>query len=274
MNKLEALLEVCAVRKSFKKKSNTVEALKPLSFKLSSSEILGVIGESGSGKSTLLKLLSGLEAPTSGKINLLGKDINQLRGKESQHIFKNMQMIFQNPTASFNPRHRLRTSILENMRQLRPSLTTTEYNYEIDRLLERVSISTNLVDRYPHHLSGGQCQRIAIARALSTQPKILLCDEITSALDVLIQAEVMALILELSSELGIAIIFVSHDLALTCNLCKNIIVLQEGYCVETGSMLEIVKSPKQLYTKQLLAAAKDPIASLNNERIISMSQSI
>ncbi|ABR48210.1 ABC transporter related [Alkaliphilus metalliredigens QYMF] len=274
MNSSVPFLEVCGITKTFKQKNNTVEALKPISFKLQEAEILAIIGESGSGKSTLLKLLTGLERTTNGTVNLLGKDITRLRGKGSKHIYQNMQMIFQNPVASFNPRRKLRSSIIENMRQLRPSLSSVECTYEIDRLLEKVGIPSNLADRYPQHLSGGQCQRIAIARALSIQPKILLCDEITSALDVLVQAQVMDLLRELSRDLGIAIVFVSHDLSLTCNFCERVIVMHQGYCVETGSTNEIIDNPKHTYTKQLLAASIDPITSLETERVIFRHQII
>lgn len=265
MNSPEPLLKVQGISKTFKRNKHTVAALKPTTLQLFEGEILGVIGESGSGKSTLLKLLTGLEQPTDGNVQLLGRDITHLRGKGAEYIYQNIQMVFQNPIASFNPRRKLRTSILENMRRLRPSMSLKACNQEIDKLLERVKILPGLADRYPHHLSGGQCQRIAIARALSIQPKILLCDEITSALDVLVQAEVIQLLQELNRELGVTIIFVSHDLSLTCNFCERVMVMYQGQCIEHGMAQALVKDPKEAYTRTLMAMSKDLVTILTRE---------
>ena len=274
MNDSIPLLDVCSIMKQFKKKSTIVEALKPLSFTVSKGEILGVVGESGSGKSTLLRLLTRLDSPTGGQINLYGKDIVKLHGKDTQDVYRNIQMIFQNPAGSFNPRRKLRSSIIENMQRLLPYASKAEHNLEIDRLLERVGISVDLADRYPHNLSGGQCQRVAIARALSTKPRILLCDEITSALDVSAQARVIKLLLEFNKELGVAIIFVSHDLSLACNFCENVMVLYRGSCVESGNSGKIVNDPNHVYTKELLASVIDPIDFLERKRSILHAGSI
>lgn len=259
------LLEVLEVSKKFSKKNRVVDALKSCSFTLSHGEILGIIGESGSGKSTILKILSKLEQPTSGKVKLFGREISHLHGKSTKYVYQNIQMIFQNPIGSFNPRKKMRSSILENMKNLCPSLSFSERNRRIDTLLEKVGINPDLADRYPHNLSGGQCQRIAIARALSVQPKVLLCDEITSALDVLAQARVIRLLLNFSQEFDISIIFVSHDLSLTCNFCKNVMVMYQGNCVENGEANDLFKNPKHWYTKQLIEASLDPIVYLEQK---------
>jgi len=268
MSNTEVLLEVSEIAKRFHQKNDVVDALKPLSFSLSQRENLGIIGESGSGKSTLLKLLIGLISPTSGQVKLLGNDITGLRGKSARDIYRNMQMVFQNPSGSFNPRKKLRSSILENMRQLCPVSSTAEYDYEIDRFLEKVGISPELADRYPHNLSGGQCQRIAIVRALLVKPKILLCDEITSALDVIAQARVIDLLLEMGRELEIAILFVTHDLSLASNFCENMIVLHQGGCVEAGNTSELICNPIHSYTKQLIKSFIEPLTSLEQKNTV------
>lgn len=256
------LLEVRGLSKKYKGNDRVVEALKPINFELQKGKILGVIGESGSGKSTLLKLLTALEQPTSGHAYLLGKKITGVSGRGSKHLYRHMQMVFQNPIASFNPRKKMRSSILENMRRLKPECSKNDCNMEIDRLIERVGLSTSLLERYPHSLSGGQCQRIAIARALTIQPKLLLCDEITSALDVVVQAQVIELIEELNKELGIGIVFVSHDLSLTCNLCDEIMVMHQGTCVENGQTNEILNNATKRYTQSLLAASRNQVERL------------
>lgn len=259
------ILEVKHLSKNYEKKDRLVDALKPIDFSLSKGQIMGLIGESGSGKSTILKLLTGLEKPTAGKIWLLGKEITNLTGKDAIYIYQHVQMIFQNPITSFNPRKKLSISLLENMQQLCQSLSFSEQKQRMDELLTMVGISKELTDRYPHQLSGGQCQRLAIARALSVRPKVLLCDEVTSALDVSAQARVIHLLSTLNKELGIAIIFVSHDLSLASSFCHYIMVLRQGECIESGETKEIFYQPKQLYTKQLLQAVIDPETYLNSK---------
>lgn len=258
----QTLLKVEGISKTFIRKDASVAALKSTTFQLRKGELLGVIGESGSGKSTLLKLLTGIEVPTAGRVTLLGRDITQLQGSNAQYIYQNIQMVFQHPGASFNPRQKMRTSIIENMKRLRPTMTKTACNQEIDSLLKRVKILPELVDRYPHQLSGGQCQRIAIARALSVKPQILLCDEVTSALDVLVQAQVIELLQELNKELGIAIVFVSHDLSLTCKFCKQVMVMYQGQCIERGRVKTVIEEPKEAYTKNLLGLSSDLATAL------------
>lgn len=258
------LLQVNELSKIYKKNKHDYVALKDMNFQLFEGEILGVIGESGSGKSTLLKLLTGLELPTVGSVKLYECELTKLISKERRYIYEHMQMIFQNPMGSFNPRRRVRASILENMRSMRPNLSLEMCNQSIDKLLERVHIKDELADQYPSQLSGGQCQRMAIARALAVQPKILLCDEITSALDVLVQAEVMNLLQELNQDLGITIIFVSHDLSLTCNFCHRVMVMYKGTCIEEGQADRIINNPKESYTKDLLSGSKDVTSSLKS----------
>lgn len=266
MNQSNVLLEVENLSKVFKKKNNSFEALVSVDLRLTKGEILGIIGESGSGKSTLLKIIVGLLTPTIGKVVLLGKDITGYRGERSKYIYQNIQMVFQNPIGSFNPRRTLRDSILENIRQLCPQLPKQEHNNKIDYLLDKVGILPDLVNRYPHSLSGGQCQRVAIARALAVEPKILLCDEVTSALDVSAQASVMNLLSKLTKEMGISIIFVSHDLSLAYHLCDRIMVMNKGVCVESGKTKEIFNNPSNQYTRVLVESAVDPISLLSSRK--------
>lgn len=270
MSDLMPLLEVNCISKKYYKKNLISDALKPCTFSLNEGEILGIIGESGSGKSTLLKILSGLENPTSGYAKLAGKEITNSKtgfnNKNRKNIYKNLQMIFQNPIGSFNPREKVRHSIFENITNLCPNLSLSEKKYRIDSLLEKVEIEPELTDRYPHKLSGGQCQRIAIARALSVEPKILLCDEATSALDVLTQNRVIELLLEFSKELNIAIIFVSHDLSLSYNFCKKVMVMKNGICVESGEISEVFNRPKNSYTQKLISASIDPVTYIGKNK--------
>lgn len=251
--KLDIILEGSSLSKIYHTKSGDIEALKPLNFSLGQSEILGIIGESGSGKSTLLKLLTGLEKPSTGEILLNGKPMSHQRKKGRFEMYQNMQMIFQNPKASFNPRRKIKTSILENMKRLRPHMTQKSCETELEALVEKVGLEARLLEQYPQNLSGGQCQRFAIARALAVKPKILLCDEITSALDVLVQEQVIGLLMALSRSMGLSLIFVSHNIALSSTFCDSLMVMKNGICVEAGSTQEVIQGPNNSYTKHLLS---------------------
>lgn len=250
-------IEAIEISKKYRRQKNVIEALKPLSLHVKKSEIVGVVGESGSGKSTLLKLLSGLEAPSTGKVLVNGKSLNLHLRKNRRQICQTVQMIFQNPQASFNPNFTMKEAILDNMRRLRPMLSTAQCVNEMESLMAKVGLTSDLAIRYPNQLSGGQCQRFAMVRALVVKPKILLCDEMTSALDVLVQAQVVDYLLKLSREMAISIIFVTHDLALASNFCNRLMVMRDGMCLEQGPTHEVIFTPNSPYTKQLIALGGD-----------------
>lgn len=237
-------VQLSDVHKSYKVRGNEVEALKGVDLLLYKGEILGVVGESGSGKSTILRQICGMETPEFGDVILDGK----------------YQYIFQDAYASFDPRMTIRQSLYESIRNAakrdgKPSQRGSmvpEYEDRIMTYLEQVGLSTDLLDRFPSRLSGGQCQRMAIARALVGDPEVLLCDEITSALDVTAQREVVELLVHLHEELGLSIVFVSHDLALVHSFCDRILVLKSGEVITCGDAKEVIQHTEEPYTKQLL----------------------
>lgn len=237
-------VQLSDVHKSYKVRGNEVEALKGVDLLLYKSEILGVVGESGSGKSTILRQICGMETPEFGDVILDGK----------------YQYIFQDAYASFDPRMTIRQSLYESIRNAakrdgKPSQRGSmvpEYEDRIMTYLEQVGLSTDLLDRFPSRLSGGQCQRMAIARALVGDPEVLLCDEITSALDVTAQREVVELLVHLHEELGLSIVFVSHDLALVHSFCDRILVLKSGEVITCGDAKKVIRHTEEPYTKQLL----------------------
>ena len=237
-------VQLSDVHKSYKVRGNEVEALKGVDLLLYKGEILGVVGESGSGKSTILRQICGMETPEFGDVILDGK----------------YQYIFQDAYASFDPRMTIRQSLYESIRNAakrdgKPSQRGSmvpEYEDRIMTYLEQVGLSTDLMDRFSSRLSGGQCQRMAIARALVGDPEVLLCDEITSALDVTAQREVVELLVHLHEELGLSIVFVSHDLALVHSFCDRILVLKSGEVITCGDAKEVIRHTEEPYTKQLL----------------------
>ena len=237
-----SLLEGRELTRRYTRGKTGTDALSQVSFSLEKGEILGIVGESGSGKSTLLKLVSGLEAPDAGTLTLMGKPLSPVRSREE---YRHIQMIFQDAPGSFHPRRRISASIREAVRNL------TGLEPDLSALSAMVGLPPELMDRYPRDLSGGQCQRLAIARVLGAEPEILLCDEITSALDVSTQAQILGLLGELCRSRGLSALFVSHDLAVVSCLCTRVMVLRGGRVVEEGPVREILEHPRAEYTKQL-----------------------
>ena len=239
------ILEVHKLSKSYGTKDSSLNALKEVSLQLKKGEILGVVGESGSGKTTLLKLISGLEVPDGGEILLHEKPLTARRTREN---LRTMQMIFQDPVASFHPRRTIEASLREAIHNLRGK----EARIDLEELSKKVGLSPELLERRPAQLSGGQCQRFAIARAIAVQPEIILCDEITSALDVSTQAQILRLVFEIRKNTGTSVIFVSHDLAVVSCLCDRIMVMKDGMVVEEGDAKQILEKPRDDYTKRLI----------------------
>ena len=230
-----------------------VHALKNVSFSLRKNEVLGIIGESGSGKSTIAKLITGLYQPTGGNIFLGGRSIVRLKRQAQKEVYTKVQMVFQDAVGSFNPRRKIGESISDTLCRLCGEKKHTA-DKEMARLLEDVGLPGDYAEKYPHELSGGECQRAAIARAMSVHPEILICDEATSALDVSAQAKIVELLMHLRSIHNVSILFITHDLPLVSNISDRILIMNEGELVEEGSTEEVITRPKTVYTRRLLDA--------------------
>jgi ABC-type glutathione transport system ATPase component len=228
-------------------------ALNGVSFTVFPGTTLAVVGESGSGKSTLASCLACLESPTSGKIWFEGKDIVKVEERVRRQLRPQIQLIFQDPASSLNPRWSVLEILLEPL-ILRRKFTREEMRQCASSLLERVGISPDIVERPPTELSGGQRQRLAIARALALEPKLLILDEALSALDCSVQAQIANLLMELQSSLGMTHLFVTHDLAMAVYLADEIAVMSRGRIVELGSAEQILNQPQHETTRQLLRA--------------------
>lgn len=215
------ILKVENVYKTYRGKS--VRALEPVSFTLFPGETLGITGRSGSGKSTLLRLIAGLEMPDGGTIYIDGEALGRARCKERRKDLRKVQLVFQDPVGSFDPKRPMGTAILDAMRYLCPEMSAEKRRERLGTLLERVGLPAELSEKKPHEVSGGQCQRMALVRALASGPRLLLCDEITSALDTVAQASLLELLDSLRREQELAILFVCHDPALTEAFCHGTI---------------------------------------------------
>ena len=234
-------------------KSREVKAVQDVSISLMKGRTLGIVGESGSGKSTVARCIMRLIDPTSGSIMVGGKDIATLSQKELKPQRKNIQIVFQDPMRSLNPRIEVGQSIIEG--PLNYGVPRADAIKRARELLELVGLPASAVDRFPHQFSGGQRQRIAIARALAMDPDVLVADEAVSALDVSVQAQVLDLLAELQERLGLGILFITHDLGVAAQICDEVMVMQHGRVVEYGPAAQVLGSPQQSYTKALITAA-------------------
>ena len=219
-------------------------------FELERGECLGIVGESGSGKSTIAQMITHLEPATEGRIFLKEQDITHARGKALRDIYQDVQMVFQMPMESFDPRRTLGDGIGESLRNM--GISRAETRRKVEKLLERCGLEKEYADRYPHQVSGGQCQRAAIARALAVNPSILICDEATSALDVTVQKQILELLIELKKKENLSFILICHDLALVQAFCDRVLVLYHGKTVESGTPDETIDHPKMDYTRKLI----------------------
>ena len=248
------LLRFDSVSMHFDDAAGRVQAVNDISFTLARRELLGIVGESGSGKSTVAKLLTGLHAPTGGKIFLDGRNIAHASGRERRALYTRMQMVFQDAVGSFNPRRSIGAMIGETICRLcNPDGCTTEKR--VAQLLAEVGLPASYAARYPHEISGGECQRAAIARAMAVHPDILICDEATSALDVSVQAKIVALLLHLQQEHAMSLLFISHDLPLVSSIADRVLIMQNGRIVEQGNARDVLLHPADAYTENLLRAA-------------------
>ena len=251
--RIENLKQHFVSGKGIFKRGYTVKAVDGVSFSVSRGETLGLVGESGCGKSTLGRTILKLYEPTEGKIFFEGKDITQLSTREMRPLRKDLQIVFQDPMESLNQRHTI-GMILEEPFIIHKIGTPAERKQWVDELLVKVGLPVEAANRYPHEFSGGQRQRIGIARAIALKPKLLICDESVSALDVSVQAQILNLLLQLQQEMNLAIIFISHDLSVVKHISDRVAVMYFGKVVEMGEAREIYANPQAEYTKKLLAA--------------------
>jgi oligopeptide transport system ATP-binding protein len=240
------------------KPKQTLRAVEDVSIDVRPGEALGIVGESGCGKSTLARAILQLVKVTDGQVVWLGRELQNLAVAEMRPIRADMQIVFQDPLASLDPRMTIGEIVAEPLRVHRGDMSRDERRAAVARMLERVGLSGDQINRYPHEFSGGQCQRIGIARAMILQPKLLVCDEPVSALDVSIQAQIINLLANLKRETGMTILFVSHNLAVVRRVCDRVLVLYLGKLMELAPRDELFNTPRHPYTRGLLAAVPVP----------------
>lgn len=250
---MEPILNVENLSKVFSRQGQAdFTAVNGISFRLFPGECLAIIGESGSGKTTAVNMISRLVDATSGRITLGGQDITHLRGQKLRRVYRTMQMVFQTPAESFDPRRTLGDGIGESLRNA--GVSKSETRKKVEALLEQCGLGAEFADRYPHQVSGGQCQRAAIARALAIEPRLLICDEATSALDVTVQKEILDLLRALRAQQGrnLSILFICHDISLVQQFADRVLVMYQGNIVEEGPPEDVICHPKNDYTKRLI----------------------
>ena len=243
-----------------------LKAVDGVSFKLRAGETLGIVGESGCGKSTLARAVLQLIPPSFGSVAWLGKPIEQLKHKAMIPFRKDMQIVFQDPLASLDPRMTIAASIAEPLKTFQPGLTSRQRKLKVAEMMEKVGLEARLINRYPHELSGGQNQRVGIARAMINGPKLVICDEAVSALDVSIQAQVVDLLKDLQREFGLSMMFISHDLSVVREISHRILVLYLGRAVELADRDTIYENAQHPYTKSLISAVPVPDPAVEKTR--------
>ncbi len=264
---MATILEVKNLKKYFNTPKGELHAVDDISFKIEEGKTLGVVGESGCGKSTLGRTILHLLDSTDGQIFFEGQDVTNLKKHELKKLREKMQIIFQDPFSSLNPRMSVSETIREPL-VLRGGMKEEEMDAETEKLMETVGLAKRLADSYPHELDGGRRQRIGIARALALSPRFILCDEPVSALDVSIQAQILNLMLDLQEERKLTYIFVTHDLSVVKHISDEIMVMYLGQMVEKASSDELFANPLHPYTKALLSAIPIPDVHAKRQRII------
>jgi peptide/nickel transport system ATP-binding protein len=251
------LLEASRLSKRFGKRHKTVFAVDGVSLAIAPGASLGLVGESGSGKTTLGRLLAALDFPSAGEVCFQGTPLAALGKAEFRNFRRHVQYVFQDPVSALNPRKTVRVILASALTGV-AHVVPKERAQRANELLNTVGLGENLLDRYPHELSGGQAQRVVIARALAVQPALLILDEPVSALDVSVQAQLLQLLRELRAEFNLAYLFISHDLAVVEQLCEYVLVMHNGQIVEQGEREPLFKAPRHPYTQTLLAAVPVP----------------
>jgi oligopeptide/dipeptide ABC transporter ATP-binding protein len=265
------LLEVADLTKDFSVggsgllgRKASLRAVGGVSFEIAPGETLGIVGESGCGKSTLGRLVLRLLTPTSGTIRFDGRDISALSEPEMRPLRRDLQVVFQDPFSSLNPRLKVRDIVAEPLENV--GMARREITVRVAEMLELVGLGVEVGDRYPHAFSGGQRQRIGIARALALRPRLLICDEAVSALDVSVQAQILNLLLDLQRDLGLALLFISHNLAVVRYVSRRIAVMYLGQFVEVADQEDLFERPQHPYTRALIAAVPEPDPKLRVRR--------
>lgn len=254
----------------FWQKPATLKAVNGVSFDLKAGETLGVVGESGCGKSTLARTIIGLVKAKSGSILFDGEELVGLSEKGWKKKRQEIQMIFQDPLASLNPRMTVGDIIAEPLRTYHPELGKEEIGKRVREIMKKVGLLPNVINRYPHEFSGGQCQRIGIARALILHPKLIICDEPVSALDVSIQAQVINLLQEVQEEMGLALIFIAHDLSVVKHISDRVLVMYLGNAVEVGTDAAVYDKPTHPYTQALMSTVPLPDPDLERNKSVQL----
>lgn len=248
------LLRVAGLDLSYTRAGRTTRAVRDVSFEVAAGEVLAVVGESGSGKSSVAKCIVGLARPDRGTVELAGTPLS--RGRRSKEERRRIQMVFQDPRSALDPRMTVFTLIDEGWRAHR-AIAPTDRRAAAAALMDSVGLDPALLDRRPSQISGGQAQRVSIARALAIEPELLVCDEAVSALDVSVQTQVLALLADIRRRLNLAMLFITHDLGVVRLIADRVAVMHQGEIVEMGSVDDVFAAPRQEYTQTLLAAALD-----------------
>ncbi len=265
---VEGLTKFFPVKKGLFQPKSYVHAVEDISFELKEGEVLGVVGESGSGKSTLARTILALTEPTAGKVFYRGEDITGFKHGDVRRLRSDMQMIFQDPYASLNPKLKIGSAIAEPMLQNKTVESKAAAKERVKHLLEVVGLRPEVYDRYPHEFSGGQRQRIGIARALATNPKLIFCDESVSALDVSVQAQILNLFNELKERFGLTYVFIGHDLAVVRYISDRILVMYLGMVMEVAPYDKLFGETTHPYTQALISANPEPTTAPRRDRII------
>ena len=253
----EMLLELQNVTKTYWSgvmRNKSFHAVKNVNLEIGEREIFGIIGESGSGKTTTCKIIMGLLKPTSGTVLYKGEDITQFGKAKWHELRKSIQMIFQHPQMTFNPRSTVYSACAEPIRIYKLAKDAEEEREMVLGILDRVGVSRDQLEKYPHEISGGQAQRLSIARTLLLKPSLLICDEPTSMLDISVQAQILSLLKEIHGKENLTLLYISHNLDVVASICDRIAVMKDGEIVEMGNTAEVFSHPKHAYTKHLLSA--------------------
>jgi len=261
------LVEVRNLKKYFEKKGSVLHAVDNINLKIEKGTTLGVVGESGCGKSTLGRTILKLHNPTDGQILFEGQDITKLSESQMRKYRQEMQIIFQDPYSSLNPRKSVAEIIATPLKVNHICKTKTELQHRVKDLMDTVGLASRLYNSYPHELDGGRRQRICVARALAVNPKFVVCDEPVSALDVSIQAQILNLLMDLQDDLGLTYMFITHDLSVVKHISTEIMVMYMGHCVEKAPAKELFENPVHPYTKALLSAIPIPDISMRTKKI-------